>query len=118
MRDRCGGIATAVSMEYRDSACGAREGQGEDEYLVTRLEAFSPALCIINCYGEQRSRSSKEEVEARWGRLRKEMEAVQARGEYCLLTGDLNKLVGSDGFGVLGNHPEVSPGGRLLRDPL
>ncbi len=113
-----GGIATAVSVEFRDSACGAGEGQGDDEYLITRLEAFNPALCVINCYGEQRSRSSKEEVEARWGRLRKELEAVRARGEFCLLTGDLNKLVGSDSLGVPGNNSEVSPCGRLLRDLL
>ena len=33
-----------------------------------------------------------------------------------MLVGDLNKLVGSDEWGVRGNHPEVSPGGRLLRE--
>ena len=33
---------------------GAGEGEGDDEYLITRIECFSPALNIINCYGEQR----------------------------------------------------------------
>ena len=37
-----GGVATAVSQQYKDSAVGAEEGQGEDEYLITRLECFSP----------------------------------------------------------------------------
>ena len=59
-----------------------------------------------------------EEVEAKWWRLVKELEAIRARGEHCVLTGDLNKLVGDDALGVPGNSPEVSPGGRLLRGLL
>ena len=39
-----GGIATAVSKQYSDSAVGTGEGEKEDEYLVTRIETFSPAL--------------------------------------------------------------------------
>ena len=81
------------------------------------MEAFAPAITVINVYGEQR-KVKVEEVEARWRRLRKEMEEVRARGELCLLVGDLNKLVGCDEWGVEGNHPEVSPGGRLLRELL
>ena len=110
-----GGITTAVSPHLAHSAVGVGEGEQGDEYLVTRLEAFTPALTIINCYGEQR-KVGKEVVEAKWGRLRKAMEEVRARGELCLLVGDLNKLVGCDEWGVEGNHPEVSPGGRLLRE--
>ena len=44
----------------------AGEGVGEDEFLVTRVESFHPALCIINCYGEQRQ-TGKKEVEEKWG---------------------------------------------------
>ena len=51
-------------------------------------------------------------------RLRSDMENIRARGEFCCLTGDLNKLVGTGQLGVPGNHPEVSLGGRLLRDLL
>ena len=57
-----GGISTAVAPHLAHSAVGAGEGQGEDEYLVTRLEAYSPPLTIINCYGEQR-KVGKEVVE-------------------------------------------------------
>ena len=46
------------------------------------------------------------------------MEDVRARGEFCCLAGDMNKLVGAGQLGVPGNHPEVSLGGRLLRDLL
>ena len=52
-----GGIATAVSPHFKDFTTGAGEGEGDDEYLITRIECFSPALNIINCYGEQRKNS-------------------------------------------------------------
>ena len=46
------------------------------------------------------------------------MESIRARGELCLLAGDLNKHVGCGELGVPGNNREVSLGGRLLRDLL
>ena len=97
-------IATAVSAEYSDSSVGAGEGGGDDEYLITRVECFKPALSIINCYGEQR-KVSKEVIEEKWGKMRAEMEAIRARGEFCCVFGDLNKLVGTGHLGVPGNPP-------------
>ena len=102
-----GGIATAVRQNHQESSVGAGEGEDNDEFLITRIDKFSPALCVINSYGEQR-RTKKEEVDDKWGRLLKEMEAVRMRGEFCLYAGDLNKLVGIDEFGVPDNSPEVS----------
>ena len=49
-----GGVATGIAQQYKDLAMGAREGKEEDQYLITRVESFSPALNVINCYGEQR----------------------------------------------------------------
>ena len=109
-----GGIVTAVRQEYGETTMGVGEGEEGDEVLVTRIGSFQPALTVINCYGEQRS-TKIEVVEEKWRRLVKKMEEVRSRGELCLLSGDLNKLVGSDELGVGGNHPEVSAGGRLLR---
>ena len=85
--------------------------------LVTRLECFSPALNVINCYGEQR-KTLKEDVEKKWENIRKEMENIRIRKEFCVLNGDLNKHVGTGPLGVPGNHPEISLGGRLLRELL
>ena len=53
---------------------------------------------------------------ARWGRLLKELEAIRARGDHCLLVGDLNKLVGDGSLGIPGNNPEVTAGGQMVRD--
>ena len=46
------------------------------------------------------------------------MEAIRARKEFCILGGDLNKLVGRAPLGVPGNHPDTTLGGRLLLDLL
>ena len=108
---------SGVSQVFKDFAVGAGEGEDGDEYLITRVETFFPALNIVNCYGEQRT-STIEKVEEKWKRMLKEMEEIRAKGEFCLLTGDLNKLVGNDELGVPGNNSEVSPGGRLLRSLL
>ena len=112
-----GGIATAVHQQYSATAVGVGEGEHEDKYLITRVEAFEPALNVINSYGEQRS-TQKEEVEHKWSRLRKEMENIRIKGEFCCLGGDLNKLLGCDQLGVPGTSPDISLGGRLLRDLL
>ena len=57
-----GGVATSVSQHFGESAVGAGEGENNEEYIVTRLGAFKPALNVVNSYGEQR-KTKKEEVE-------------------------------------------------------
>ena len=112
-----GGIATAVSRQYSDTAVGAGEGYKDKEYLIVRIEAFSPALNIVNSYGEQR-KTKKEDVKEKWETLKKKLEEMRMRGEFVVYGGDLNKLVGQDQFGVPGNNKEISLGGKLLRELL
>ena len=85
-----GGIATAVASNYMDTAISAGEGIGDDEYIVTRIDAFYPAISIVNCYGEQR-RENMEDIEAKWMRIKKDLDNIVARNEFCLLAGDINK---------------------------
>ena len=84
---------------------------------MTRLDCYNPPLTIVNSYGEQ-DKVGKEEQEARWSRLRKELEDGRKRGDMCLLIGDQNKHVGADHLGVEGSLPRVSRGGHLVRDLL
>ena len=100
-----------------NSTGGAGESVKEDEYLITRVAMFRPALNVVNCYGEQR-KISKSEVEEKWNRLCQDLETIRARNEFCVLCGDLNKLVGRGELGVPENHEEVSLGGKLLRGLL
>ena len=53
-------------------------------------------------------------MEARWVRLKKELDTIKARNQECLLVGDLNKWVGNDNLGVKGNHDNVSVGEHLV----
>ena len=47
-----GGVATAVARSFMSGDGGAGEGRTGDEYLITRLAIFKPALNVINYYGE------------------------------------------------------------------
>ena len=94
------------------------EGQEGDEYIITRLDHVVPALNIINTYGHQESRTSKDDITASWLRLQKDMEEIDNRGEAVLLIGDHNRAVGSDLWGITGNHSKVSMGGQLIRDMI
>ena len=78
------GIATSVANKYKDCAVGAGQGEDEDKYLITRINCFSPALCVINCYGEQR-KAKKEDIERSWEIMRTKMEEIRTRGELCCL---------------------------------
>ena len=113
-----GGICSAVSNRIKQHAVCVAEGGEDDEWLALRYDHLSPALTVVNCYGEQEGagESNKQKVVARWGRLLKVLEAARLRGDHVLLVGDLNKHVGCDQLGVPGNKAEVSTGGRLVRD--
>ena len=53
-------ISTSINDKWRNYTVNVREGTEDDEYLITRLDNFSPAICVINCYGEQEGRVGKE----------------------------------------------------------
>ena len=50
-----GGVATSVARAYMDKFGGAGEGSGSDEYIITRVTTFNPALNVVNYYGEQKN---------------------------------------------------------------
>lgn len=113
-----GGVSTSVKDDLKSYTVSVKEGIDDDEYIITRLEHCHPALSIVNVYGEQEGRTSREDLISRWNRLRMDIEAIKSRGDMCLIIGDMNKLIGSDKFGVYGNHDKVSAGGRLVRELL
>ena len=111
-----GGVATAVENYLKPNAIKVTEGEGNDEYVVTRLDICNPALNVVNIYGEQEGRSGKEKVIEGWNRLRRDLDRIKLKGEFCFLVGDFNKKVGNDDMGVEGNRPEISFGGKLVRN--
>ena len=111
-----GGVATIVANYIKPYTVKVTEGQEEDEYIITRFDHVVPALNVVNIYGHQESRTSKDEILASWLRLQKDLEEIDDRGEAFLLLGDLNRAVGSDEWGITGNHSKVSYGGQHIRD--
>ena len=113
-----GGVATLVSENDKDHFVKLSEGENDDEYLITRHSNFLMPLNIINVYGETESRSSRPNIQERWGRLINEIKKIEKRNELILLIGDLNKHIGNDMFGVKDNHSKITFGGELVRSLL
>ena len=63
-----------------------KKGRETDEYIITRLDHVTPPKNIVNIYGQQ----------------------IDDYGEAVLLIGDMNRAVGSDDLGEVGNRSKVS----------
>ena len=113
-----GGVATFVANELKQNVVKIKEGLDNDEYLITRLDHVSPPINIMNVYGGQESRMSKQEILENWARMKAEIMEIKNRDEGLVLIGDFNRAVGSDRLGVRGNHDTVSYGGEMIRELL
>ena len=111
-----GGVATVVANYLKPNTVKVAEGREGDEYIITRIDHVSPPVNIVNIYGQQESRTSKDEILASWIRLREDLERIESSGEGVLIIGDMNRAVGADELGVEGNHDKVSFGGQLIRE--
>ena len=61
---------------------------------------------------------SRQEVLENWVKIMKEIKKIKERNKGLVLIGDFNRAIGSGKTGVKGNNPEVSYGGRMIRDLL
>ena len=83
-----GGVATFVSNEVKANTLKVKEGDENEEYLINRLDHVSLPVNIINVYGGQESRMSKEEILSRWAQLRREIKQIEERDEGLVCIGD------------------------------
>jgi hypothetical protein len=86
--------------------------------MITRHGQFKKPINIINVYGEQEGRNKNQEVEERWLRICNHLKVIEDRNEEVILLGDMNKLIGNDKYGVEGNNPKVTFGGKLVHKLL
>ena len=63
------GISTSVCQRDSNHTLKVKDGQENDEYVITRHSQFNPPISIINVYGEQESRTDRKDVEERWLRI-------------------------------------------------
>ena len=72
-----GGVATLVENHLKSNTVKVAEGSDDDEYVITRIDKCSPALNIVNIYGEQEGRTGREKVLDSWTRLRKDLDRIK-----------------------------------------
>ena len=111
-----GGVATVIADYLKDETTRVADGREGDEYIITRLNVTDPAINLVNIYGAQEGRVSKDEIEKSWLRLLEDVKEIEDRNENILIIGDLNRAVGSGPWGVRGNKDKITPGGELIRN--
>ena len=111
-----GGICTLVRDSHLADTLKVREGSNEDEIIVTRHAQFQIPLNIINIYGEQESRTSKERLEENWDNILEIIDDIERKGEYILIQGDMNKHI--DREVTKDVKDKLSIGGQLIIDLL
>ena len=100
-----GGVASSVRESEASKCLRPRSGRGSNEYIITRHSQFSVPLNIINVYGAQECRTSREEIVRHWEELMAEVTQIETKGEALVMAGDMNCLVGDI---VIGNDRKIS----------
>ena len=109
-----GGVATSFVNADAAHVLKIHEGT-RNELLVTRINKFAFPINIVNLYGKQECRTSKNEIEDDWQEVLEVLGKIDALDEEVLFLGDMNRLVGNI---VKGNHDKVSFSGTLIRELL
>ena len=110
-----GGIATSIIDSDFRNCLKVTEGEGSNEFIVTRHTDFMVPINVINIYGEQENRTSSSIIKEHWGEVVEEIVKIESRGEFFILLGNTNKHVGDL---IDGNHDKVTKGGELIREFL
>ena len=111
-----GGVSVSVGNYMRQNAVKVKEGIDDDEYVIVRVDKFRFPINVLSYYGEQESRNTNGKILEKWDRFKKDLDNIKLKGEAALIIGDFNKLVGCDEFGVEGNNPDITYGGKLVRE--
>ena len=68
-----GGVSTVIANHLKHSALKVKEGEDDDEYIITGFDNTIPALNIVNVYGSQESKTNNDEIEKSWYRLMRDI---------------------------------------------
>ena len=109
-----GGIATCVKDKDSINTLKVFEGANDNEVLITRHGQFETAINVINIYGSQECRTSKDKILENWGIVLQEISKIESKDELVCMIGDFNRHIG----GIIeGNdNDKVTFGGQLVLD--
>ena len=106
-----GGIATSVLLDDASSSVRVEEGKDENEFILTRHSQFQVPVNVLNVYGQQECRMTKNDIDDHWNELIEVINSVEDREESLVWVGDFNRHIGQT---IPGNDNHVSYGGKLL----
>ena len=111
-----GGIATCIKNKDAKDTLKVFEGKDDEEIVIPRHGQFDIPINVINMYGSQECRTSRDKIQEQWGNLLQEIAKIEAKEELFCIIGDLNRHVGDL---IVGNEKDkVSFGGQLIRELL
>ena len=61
-----GVVSLSVTVNNLSSYIKAKEGEGENEYIIVRDDKYLPPIYFILFYGKNKSRFSKESMVEEW----------------------------------------------------
>ena len=85
-----GGIATLIKSCDSEHTLKVFEGENGLEMLIIRHTQFAVTINILNIYGVVESRSTKDEINARWAVIQDQINKIEAKSELLVIIGDLN----------------------------
>ena len=88
------------------------EGENDEEFIITKHTQFEPPINVINIYGQQECRSSKEDIKRRWQSVLNEVYKIESQGELLVIAGDMNKHLKVES----NKNSKTSFGGRLIEE--
>ena len=106
-----GGILTSVTKSESPFCVQVEEGWEDNEYILTRHSQFQPPINVLNIYGQQECRVSKDIVERHWNEVLYVMSKLESRNKLLIAIGDANRSVGN---ASTNNDPKVSFGGEMV----
>ena len=103
-----GGVATVISNTLKNNTVKITEGDNDEEFIVVRFNHTTPAINVVNWYGCQEGRSTKNKIMEMWENLRKVLDDILSKSEGLILIGDFNRAMGSDKMlGIIGNKENI-----------
>ena len=84
-----GGIATCVKKKDSMHTLKVFEGEDNDEVIITRHGQFEIPINVINIYGSQECRTSREKILESWGNVLQEVAKIESKDEFICIIGDI-----------------------------
>ena len=88
-------------------------GEGDEEWLFVKCNAFENPTIFGVVYGPQEGRTPQTKIQDMWKNITTKLIEYEGKGWDVYVAGDMNLAVGNS-LGLEGNDPKISEGGKWL----